>query len=72
MVSGDNNKDYTVIDHMKSFNREIFDFSHFGIHLEKLRREIFDLTYSIYVVLSQDGSWHLGIFHDTKNGRYHG
>eukprot|EP00978_Attheya_sp_CCMP212_P039270 scaffold202834_cov44-Attheya_sp.AAC.1 len=39
MVSGDNNKEYTVTAHMKSVDQDNLGVSHFGIHPEYLRRE---------------------------------
>eukprot|EP00978_Attheya_sp_CCMP212_P033372 scaffold134379_cov33-Attheya_sp.AAC.1 len=52
MVSGDNNKEYTVTAHMKWVDQDNLGVSHFGIHPENLRQEnicfdIFHLRSSI-------------------------
>eukprot|EP00978_Attheya_sp_CCMP212_P014064 scaffold35698_cov63-Attheya_sp.AAC.7 len=39
MVSGDNNKEYSVTAHMKWVNQDNLGVSHFGIHPKNLRRE---------------------------------
>ena len=60
MVSGDTNKGYTVTAHMKWVKREKMVFRIPASIRRSYDENFFDWTYSIYSVLSKDGSWRIG------------